>query len=162
MGKANKRMVVATLLIAALASYADLPRLHLLTSLGDTLSYARVLDPVQCARMLQQVADFGDSANDVRTDLDDGQRSLALINDVSLIQAVVPTLFEVPTCKLADDTPRPTLLGDSITQPLTALGGALLSLDLPPPGLQTHWQPPRLQLPFSLNLTHTARPPPLR
>ncbi|MCB9894428.1 MAG: hypothetical protein H6839_08260 [Planctomycetes bacterium] len=155
-------MVVATLLIAALASYADLPRLHLASSLGDTLSYARVLDPVNCARMLQQVANLGERASDVRTDLDDGQRSLALINDVSLIQAIVPIRFEVPGLVQPDDTRRPSIGEAQDFQPLAALGGALLTLDLPPPRFQTHWQPPRLQMPSSLTFTQTARAPPLR
>ena len=156
----RKRLVAVTLLLAALASYADLPRLHLATSMGDVLNVARVLDPVQCARIQQELASLGDGASELAADLNDGQQSLALVQNAPLIQAVIPSRLQLPTFKLADSDDRPTFSMNDFL-PLTALGGSVLALDLPPPSFHSHTQPPRLQLPFDLSRTHTARAPPL-
>jgi hypothetical protein len=152
----KNRMVAATLLIAALAAYLDLPRLYQTTCIGDTLNAVRVFDAIQHTRMAQRAAD----ADTVDADLDEGLESLALILQVSPLQALIQPTFELPRPAALDE--NAPAVGENEYQPLTAMAGALLTLDLPPPKLEAHWQPPRLQAPHLPGFTHTARGPPLR
>ncbi|MCB9933565.1 MAG: hypothetical protein H6841_09105 [Planctomycetes bacterium] len=153
-----RKSVVATLLIAALASYANLPRLQLIHRLGDSLNALRVMDPVQHTRMALRLLGMSD-ATELRQDLDDGQRSLELIGNAPLLQAVAPAMFRFSAPVFCDDHGG---FGERCEyQSLTALPGALLKLDLPPPRHEALWQPPRLRLPFTPGLTHSARAPPL-
>lgn len=154
-----RKSVITTLLLAALASHANLPRLQLLGGLGDTLNAVRVMDPLQHVRMAQRLLGLAE-ARELQRDLDDGQQSLELIGDTPLLQAVVPAAFRVSAPLFGEDLGNFGESGDF--QPLTALPGALLLLDLPPPRTEALWQPPRLQLPFAPALTHTARAPPIR
>ncbi|MCG3183244.1 MAG: hypothetical protein ICCCNLDF_01330 [Planctomycetes bacterium] len=154
-----RKSVITTLLLAALASHANLPRLQLLGGLGDTLNAVRVMDPLQHVRMAQRLLGLAE-ARELQRDLDDGQQSLELIGDTPLLQAVVPAAFRVSAPLFGEDLGNFGESGDF--QPLTALPGALLLLDLPPPRMESLWQPPRLQLPFAPALTHTARAPPIR
>ena len=72
--RGRKSMVVATLLLAALSSYVDLPRIHAALNLGDTLNVARVIDPVHDTRMLQKMTQMdGDVVSDLRQALDEGK-----------------------------------------------------------------------------------------
>lgn len=153
----HRKSVVATLLLAALASHANLPRLQLLHNLGDTLNAVRVMDPLQHVRMAQRLLGLADAA-ELQHDLDDGRRSLELISDTPLLLAVAPAAFRSSAPLLGEGPKRFGECGE--LGPLAALPGVLLTLDLPPPRLEALWQPPRLQLPFAPALTHTARGPP--
>ena len=162
MGKARKSMVIATLLLAALSSYVDLPRLNASLNLGDTLNAARVLDPVQHTRMLQRLNQLnGDSAAALQSRLDDGMQSLKLIGNTSLLQGVVPGEVRLPTFTMAEDDQRITLGDVAAAQPLTAIPGAALTLDLPPPRFESLFQPPTLETPSFSLFSQTARAPPL-
>lgn len=154
-----RKSVIATLLLAALASYANLPRLQLLGGLGDTLNAVRVMDPLQHTRMAQRLLGLAE-ASELQHDLDDGQHSLELIGDTPLLQMVAPAAFRLCAPLFGEDLGSYGEGGDF--RPLTALSGALLVLDLPPPRIEILWQPPRRQLPFTPGPTHTARGPPLR
>lgn len=158
---ARKTMVVATLLMAALSSYADLPRLNAVLNLGDTLNAIRIADPIQHTRMLQQLAALdGEAAAELQDDLDDGMQSFELMGHNSTLQAVVPEWFELPNLTTTESS-RFTL--DQLTgaQPVSAISAVLLTLDLPPPRFETLFQPPRLEMPFMGICNQTARAPPL-
>jgi hypothetical protein len=148
----HNRLVAATLLIAALAAYVDLPRLYQAGSIGDTLNAVRVFDAIQHSRMFQRALDAGIAD----TDLQDGQESLELVLQV----APVPS-FIAPTFNFAKPVLQPApKLGETEFQPLTGLAGALFKLDLPPPRLEALWQPPRLQSPSFGRPALRSRAPP--
>ena len=157
----RKKLTVATLLMAALATYVDLPRLNVGFNLGDTLNAVRVIDPVQHTRM-QSLLDalmHQGAGDQLATDLEDGNESLALLNHSTLLNAVVTPMFRLNgPITLGDEDFK---LGESECQPLTGLAGALFHLDLPPPTSQTAWQPPRSQCPTSFSLNQSARAPPI-
>jgi hypothetical protein len=150
----KNRVVAATLLIAAVAAYLDLPRLYQTSCIGDTLNAVRVFDAIQHARMAQLAADTGA----VDAGLNEGLDSLKLVLQVTPLQAMTQPMFEISRPVILDeDAPA---VGENEYQPLTAMAGALFTLDLPPPGLEALWQPPRLQVPSLPGFTHTARGPP--
>jgi len=120
----------------------------------------RVMDPVQHTRM-QQLLDAllqqGD-AQQLATDLQDGNESLELLNDSSLLNGVVSPLFQL-TAPITFGN-EDLKFGDTDYRPLTGLPGALFQLDLPPPESEPTWQPPGLHCPFSSGFNQTARAPP--
>lgn len=151
----KQRLVVATLLIAAVAAYVDLPKLYQACSIGDTLNAVRVFDAIQHSRMAQRALDSGIA--DI--DLQEGQESLELVLQVNPVPAMAAPFLQFARPALLHDAPA---VGDTDYQPLTGLAGALFKLDLPPPRLKALWQPPRLQAPSLPGFTHIARGPPLR
>ncbi|MEZ5994055.1 MAG: hypothetical protein R3E76_17105 [Planctomycetota bacterium] len=159
--RGRKSMVVATLLLAALSSYVDLPRIHAALNLGDTLNVARVIDPVHHTRMLQKLTQLdGDVASELRQDLDEGMQSLDLLGSTSVLQAIVAPSVQLPSLVLEDTTPgQPG--NDAGIDLLTGISGSLLTLDLPPPRFETLFQPPRLDAPTHSLFNNTARAPPM-
>ncbi|MBZ0135097.1 MAG: hypothetical protein K8I27_01840 [Planctomycetes bacterium] len=157
----RKKLTVATLLMAAFATYVDAPRLNLAFNLGDTLNAVRVIDPVQHTRMSQLLDALIAQGNgqQLATDLQDGNESLKLLSHNTLLNGVVPPMFQLqePISFGNDDLK----LGDTEYRPLTGLAGVLFKLDLPPPRSESLWQTPRTQCPTGINLTQTARAPPL-
>lgn len=160
-GKVRKSMVVATLLLAALSSYVDLPRINASLNLGDTLNVARVIDPVHHTRMLQQLSQLnGDFASDLKHDLEEGMQSLELLGSTSVLQAIVAPTVQLPTFNAVNATPgQPG--NDATVNLLTGISGTLLMLDLPPPRFETLFQPPRLDAPTTSLFNNTARAPPM-
>ena len=158
----RKRLTIGALLLAAFASYVDLPRLNVVTHLGDTLNAIRVMDPVQHTRM-QQVLDqllLKGEGIQLSSDLQDGNESLDLLSDSILLNAFVPPMFQLNAPVLLDDEGFKVGEHNDLL-PLTGMPSALFQLDLPPPRSQTMWQPPRTQCPTSLHFSHTARGPPI-
>jgi hypothetical protein len=122
--------VVAALLAAALACYANVPRLHVVQSIGDTLNAVRVLDPMSHILLAAQAAQDNDDAQSARDDLEDGRQSATVIGTTPLlIAAASPTLGYTPPLLAPDDSPH----GPDGYLSVVALPGSWLTLDIPPP-----------------------------
>lgn len=157
----RKKLTVVTLLVAAFATYVDVPRLNVAFNLGDTLNAVRVIDPVQHTRMQTLLDDLlrQGAGLELASDLQDGNESLELLTHSALLNGLVPPGFQLAAPIPFGDADLK--LGETEYQPLTGLPGALFQLDLPPPRTQTNWQPPSTQCPTIFNFTHTARGPPI-
>lgn len=160
----RKHVITASLLLAALSVYVDAPRLHLATSIGDTLNALRVLDPMQHTFMqlrLDALTSAADSelveqaAQSLADQLQDGRESLDLMAHTNLLQAVLPTPFalQAPALLLQDHAPAFTAEH--------SLPGRVLTLDLPPPRFEALFRPPTLQAPPLFSNLRQARAPPL-
>ncbi len=151
-------IVVAALFAAALACYANVPRLHVVQSIGDTLNAVRVLDPMSHILLAQQAAQDDEAAASAREDLRDGRQSATVIGATPiLIAAASPTLAYTPPVLAPDDS---THGPEGYTQSITALPGALLTLDIPPP--RSCCDAPAIPAPLSRHLPARAcRGPPL-
>lgn len=157
----RRKLTVVSLLVAAFATYVDVPRLHVALNLGDTLNALRVMDPVQHIRMqqlLNHLLESGASGSELATDLQDGNESLDLLSASAMLNGVVPPVFQVQLPALVSEDHQP---GDSGYTGLTGLAGALLSLDLPPPFNQSLWQPPRIEYQAGGTFRLYSRAPPL-
>jgi hypothetical protein len=150
--------VIAALFAAALACYANAPRLHVVQSIGDTLNAVRVLDPMSHILLAAHAAQDTEEAQSAREDLNDGRQSVAVIGSTPmLIAAASPTLtYTQPT--LAPDDPQHG--PDGYHASIAALPGAWRTLDLPPP--RSCCDPVDLKTPLSRRLRAPAsRGPPL-
>jgi hypothetical protein len=158
----RRRLTVATLLLAAVATHADLPRLNLALNLGDTLNAIRVMDPVQHIRMQLRLDTLAaHERGQLETDLQDGRESLELLADTASIHGVLPRLFRARApLTLSDNGFTPGEAAEPL--PLHGLVGTLLALDLPPPRLEALWQPPAFEAPGGFTPRLMARAPPLR
>lgn len=138
----HNRLAVCALLLGALAAYADIPRLGVVNRIGDTLNAVCMLDVATHLRMAQESLGDGHVAEQVREKLDEGSRSLKVINFApSLVAALPPLSFYTPPTLAPDDSqPGPQYL----PAPLTALPGVLMQLNLPPP--RTRVDTPALSL----------------
>lgn len=150
--------VIAALFAAALACYANVPRLHVVQSIGDTLNAVRVLDPMSHILLAAHAARDTKEAQAAREDLTDGRQSVAVIGSTPLlIAATSPTLaYTQPT--LAPDDP---LHGPDGCHPsIAALPGSWRTLDLPPP--RSSCDSVDLKMPPSRRMRASAsRAPPL-
>ncbi len=149
-------LVVAALLLAALACYADVPRMRLAASLGDTLHAARALDTMSRIRLAAAVEQPGGGSPTLQQQLDDSRRSLALVASTpQMVAAAAPALqYHPPT--LAPDTPRD---GDVAGFSVPALPGAVLWLDLPPPRSSAYASPTPLSRDVVASLPCARGPP---
>jgi hypothetical protein len=147
------------LLIGALACYCNLPRLHIVSAMGETVNAVRVLDPISHIRLAARAALDDDQAQTAREDLNDGRDSLKLIAFTpALIAAIAATTSWIPPTLAPDDS---TPGFDCLPAPLTGLPGVLLRLDLPPP--RTRCDCPALKATASARVAALrARAPPLR
>ncbi|MCC7508927.1 MAG: hypothetical protein IT464_06100 [Planctomycetes bacterium] len=154
----HNRLAIAALLLGALAGYCDLPRLHVVAAIGDTVNAVRVLDIASHIRLASEAMRDTHAANVLREKLDDGRGSADIINfSPSLVAALPPLNFYVPPT-LAPDDSTPGL--DFMPAPLTALPGMLLQLDLPPPRLRCDTPAPDFYTPANLP-AFIARGPPM-
>jgi hypothetical protein len=83
------------LLVASAACYVDLPRLHVVRSLGDTLNAARMLDVISHIRLARQ------TGVEVATQFDEGRRSLDLINANPRLPVALPARLQYRVPRLA-------------------------------------------------------------
>ncbi|MBX3458463.1 MAG: hypothetical protein KF696_00705 [Planctomycetes bacterium] len=145
-------------MLGALAAYCDVPRLGVINRVGDTLNAVRVLDVATHLRLAQEALKQGEIAAQARERLDEGRRSLDLINFApSIVAAVPPISSYIPPALAPDDSqPGPQFL----PAPLTALPGVLMQLNLPPPRTRTVAQPPATFAPAN-RPAFTSRGPPL-
>jgi len=104
----SRCFAVITLLFASAACYADLPRLNVVMSLGDTLNAARLLDVVSHIRLVRQAQDAtldSEVAAEAAEDLSDGRRSLDLINHNPRLPMALPTQLRYVAPTLAAQDP---------------------------------------------------------
>ena len=157
----RKHLITASLLLAALSVYVDAPRLHLATSLGDTLNALRVLDPMQHTFMqlrldaMAQLADSESAKADLAEQLNDGRESLDLLAHTSLLQAILPApiVLQAPALLMQDHVPA--------FAAVHSLPGRVLTLDLPPPRFEALFKPPAMQAQSLFSNLRNARAPPL-
>lgn len=155
----HRRFVVATLLIAALGVHVDLPRLHLSTSLGDTLNAIRVSDPVSHILLSRLVDNLPDGA-ELGEQLEEGRESLELLTHTPHIDAILPPglmrRMAADTDPVRFDNGAAGLFG------VDGLAGHVLNIDLPPPRWQALCDPPGRDAPSLFSQRFQARGPPLR
>lgn len=153
----HNRLAVCALLLGALAAYADIPRIGVVNRIGDTLNAVRMLDVSTHLRMAREALGEGQVAEQVREKLDEGSRSLKVINFApSLVAAVPPLSFYTPPTLAPDDSrPGPQFL----PAPLAALPGVLMQLNLPPPRTRLDMPAPSLFAPTSRPVFASRGPP---
>lgn len=115
------------LLLAAFACYVDVPRVHLLSRMGDTLNAVRVLDVASHIHLAARAVTDTNAAEE----LEDGRRSMELVAATPSLLAALPGALRYTPPTLAPDEARDGL--NLLASPVAALPGMLLALDLPPP-----------------------------
>lgn len=154
MARRHNRFVVGAMLLAALACYCDVPRMHLLGRMGDTLNVVRVLDVASHIQFAARAALDADTAED----LEDGRRSMELVASTPVLIAALPAIPSYFPPLLAPDDTRDGM--NLLASPVAALPGMLLVLDLPPPRSRPDVFKPGLN-PALRPFAGTARAPPL-
>lgn len=154
----HRCFVVGTLLMAAFSVHVDVPRLHLLASMGDTLNAIRVADPVSHI-LLARMADRRPGDDELDEALKEGRESLELLVHTPAIDAILPPGL-LPRFASDAEPLRFDNGGDDLFT-LTGLAGNLRNIDLPPPRLEQSFEPPRLEMPGSTRVATCARAPPL-
>lgn len=149
------RAVIGLMLLAALATYADAPRLAGTVLIGGAVNYIAALDYRTRAEMHQRVAAAPHDAQ-LAERLDDGERSRAIVESMPELPGVVPAHDVQPRLETIS---RPPCLGTdaaSAVATLAELPVATLALP-PPPGSAS--QVPARPLGAALPVL-ASRPPP--
>jgi hypothetical protein len=126
------RVAVAVLLLAAAACYADVPRLHVVSGLGDMINAARMLDAMSHIRLVQSA-----STPDELSDLDEGRQSLELVNANPRLPAALPQFMTYRAPTLAPQDPGVPAFHALVHRPDCPFAAATAARP-PPPTWHSH------------------------
>lgn len=133
--RAHNRPALVAMILAALACYANAPRLAATLMLGDAANFAAVRDAATRARLrlaLAQLPEHSPQADQLAQRLDEGERSRAVADSLPPLPEFVAPSAPVPT--LEPPAHKPPTVAKAVTADHWALrDGAILTTCLPPP-----------------------------